>query len=140
MLLSEHCLLWQEGRHQPRSNSCAFHFWIVCHRRGAFQVLDQGQFAYVRTIPRNITVTRRLDTVKTTLKYPGLQHQPHAGARQGWVVHTIRRFLRAQFGQPAGFWGNIAGKIMARAPSNQERIQWTLALLAIKPDDRILAR
>jgi ubiquinone/menaquinone biosynthesis C-methylase UbiE len=27
---------------------------------------------------------------------------------------------------------------MARAPSNQERIQWTLALLAIKPDERIL--
>jgi SAM-dependent methyltransferase len=76
--------------------------------------------------------------MKGALQYPGLQHQPHHGARQGWLFHTIRRFLRAQFGRPTGFWGNIAGKIMARAPSNQERIQWTIALLDIKPDDRIL--
>jgi SAM-dependent methyltransferase len=79
-----------------------------------------------------------MEPMKEALPYPGLQHQPPPSPRQGWVFHTIRRFLRAQFGQPTGFWGNIAGKIMARAPSNQERIQWTLALLAIKPDERIL--
>jgi SAM-dependent methyltransferase len=76
--------------------------------------------------------------MKRALQYPGLQHQPPHGARQGWLFHTIRRFLRAQFGQPTGFWGNMAGKIMARAPSNQERIQWTIALLTLTPTDRIL--
>ena len=76
--------------------------------------------------------------MKGALQYPGLQHQPNHGAHQGWVSQIIRRFLRAQFGRPTGLWGNIAGKIMARAPSNQERIHWTLALLDIQPEDRIL--
>jgi ubiquinone/menaquinone biosynthesis C-methylase UbiE len=76
--------------------------------------------------------------MKTTLQYPGLQHQPNPGECQGWLCQTIRRFLRAQFGRPTGFWGNIAGKIMARTPSNQERIHWTIALLDLKPDDRLL--
>ena len=76
--------------------------------------------------------------MKRTLKYPGLQNQPNHGERQGWLFQTIRRFLRAQFGRPTGFWGHMAGKIMARTPSNQERIHWTIALLDIKPDDRLL--
>jgi len=79
-----------------------------------------------------------METMKGALQYPGLQNQPNHGERQGWLFQIIRRFLRAQFSRPTGFWGNIAGKIMARAPSNQERIHWTLALLDIKPDDRIL--
>jgi len=76
--------------------------------------------------------------MKTTLKYPGLQNQPDHGESRGWLFQTIRRFLRAQFGRPTGFWGNIVGKIMARTPSNQDRIHWTISLLDIKPDDRIL--
>lgn len=76
--------------------------------------------------------------MKAALKYPGLQNQPDQGESRGWLFQSIRRFLRAQFGHPTGFWGNIAGKIMARTPSNKDRIQWTISLLDIKPDDRIL--
>jgi ubiquinone/menaquinone biosynthesis C-methylase UbiE len=50
----------------------------------------------------------------------------------------MRRFLRAQFGCPTGFWGNIAGKIMAGASSNQKRINWTISLLDLNPNDRVL--
>jgi SAM-dependent methyltransferase len=73
-----------------------------------------------------------------TLSYPGLQGQPDHGATPGRLVRTARRFLRAQFGRPTGPWGSLAGRIMARTPSNNERIDWTLELLAIQPSDRIL--
>jgi ubiquinone/menaquinone biosynthesis C-methylase UbiE len=76
--------------------------------------------------------------MKTALPYPGLQNQPDPSESRGWLFQAMRRFLRAQFGCPTGFWGNIVGKIMARAYSNQERIHWTISLLDIKPDDRLL--
>ncbi|MBW2688926.1 MAG: class I SAM-dependent methyltransferase [candidate division Zixibacteria bacterium] len=72
------------------------------------------------------------------LRYPGLRNQPDQGENRGWLRKSIQRFLRAQFGRPTGFWGNTAGKIMARTPSNQERIRWTISLLDIGPDDRLL--
>ena len=72
------------------------------------------------------------------MKYPGLQNQPHLDESPGVVADRIRRFLRAQFGQPSGVWGHLAGRIMARTPSNLERIRWTLALLDPRPADRIL--
>jgi ubiquinone/menaquinone biosynthesis C-methylase UbiE len=37
---------------------------------------------------------------------------------------------------PAGFWGKIAGRQMMRL--NRKLIEWSLELLEIKPDDRIL--
>jgi ubiquinone/menaquinone biosynthesis C-methylase UbiE len=46
--------------------------------------------------------------------------------------------LRSQFGRPNGFWGIITGKIMACTPSNKDRIHWTISLLDINPDDRLL--
>ena len=67
--------------------------------------------------------------MKVASQYPGLQN------RGG---QAIRRFLRAQFGRPTGFLGNIVGKIMTYTPSNQDRIHWTLSLLDIKSDDRLL--
>jgi trans-aconitate methyltransferase len=74
--------------------------------------------------------------MKEALKYPGSQNQPdHVDSK---LVQSIRRFLRAQFGHPTGFWGNIVGKIMTYTPSNQDRIHWTISLLDIKPDDRLL--
>jgi SAM-dependent methyltransferase len=76
--------------------------------------------------------------MKGTLRYPGLQTQPDRGERRGRLVQGIRRFLRAQFGRPAGVWGSIAGRIMARRPSNNQRIRWTLGLLNIMPADRVL--
>ena len=48
-----------------------------------------------------------------------------------------QRFI-AQFGRPTGFWGKVAGTIMAHRPSNRERNYWTVALLDIQPGDRVL--
>jgi trans-aconitate methyltransferase len=44
----------------------------------------------------------------------------------------------AQFAQPTGFWGSIAGFIMAHRPSNLERNEWAISLLNLKPSDRVL--
>jgi SAM-dependent methyltransferase len=85
-----------------------------------------------------IKAERAKETINLSLKYPGLQNQPDNGENRGWLHQSIRRFLRAQFGRPTGFWGNIAGKIMAYTPSNHDRIRWTISLLDIRPDDRLL--
>ncbi len=74
----------------------------------------------------------------TTVKYPGLEHQPGGDDKQGRLRQGLRRLARAQFGRPTGFLGNIIGLIMARRPSNLERIRWTLSLLDVKPRDRVL--
>jgi ubiquinone/menaquinone biosynthesis C-methylase UbiE len=78
------------------------------------------------------------ETIETGLKYPGLQNQPDSGKNRGLLRKSIQRFLRAQFGRPTGFWGNIVGKIMAFTSSNQDRIRWTISLLDIRSDDRLL--
>ena len=44
----------------------------------------------------------------------------------------------AQFARPTGFWGNIAGFIMANRPSNLERNEWAVSLLKLQPSDRVL--
>jgi trans-aconitate methyltransferase len=44
----------------------------------------------------------------------------------------------AQFARPTGFWGNIAGFIMAYRPSNLERNEWAISLLNLQPSDRVL--
>ena len=85
-----------------------------------------------------IKAERAKETINAALKYPGLQNQPDNGENQGWLHQSTRRFLRAQFGCPTGFWGSIAGKIMAYTSSNQDRIRWTTSLLDIKPNDRLL--
>lgn len=72
------------------------------------------------------------------MKYPGLQYQPDHGKHRGRLFQTIRQILRMQFGRPAGLLGHIAGKIMAFTPSNKDRIHWTISLLDIKPEDRLL--
>jgi ubiquinone/menaquinone biosynthesis C-methylase UbiE len=41
-----------------------------------------------------------------------------------------------QFRHPVGFWGHIAGKLMAMGTG--ERNEWTLSLLDIQPNDRVL--
>lgn len=75
--------------------------------------------------------------MNATPQYPGLEHQP-SDESSSRFVQAIRRFLRAQFGRPSGLLGNVAGAIMARAPSNLDRIQWTISLLDVKPHDRVL--
>jgi SAM-dependent methyltransferase len=72
------------------------------------------------------------------MRYPGLQNQPDPDKNRGRVFQYIRRFLRSQFGRPTGFWGHLAGKIMAYTPSNKDRIHWTVSLLDIGPGDRLL--
>jgi SAM-dependent methyltransferase len=54
------------------------------------------------------------------------------------LAQGIRRVLRAQFGRPTGLLGGVAGFIMARTPSNLDRIRWTLSLLDVKARDRVL--
>jgi SAM-dependent methyltransferase len=78
------------------------------------------------------------DTMKPVLEYAGLRSQPDEGAGRGRVLQAVKRFLRAQFGRPSGVWGEIVGRIMARTPSNLDRIRWTLSLLDVKPTDRVL--
>ncbi len=51
---------------------------------------------------------------------------------------SLRQKIVRQFKQPHGSLGQIAGFIMARRPSNIERNQWTLDLLDLRPEDRVL--
>jgi ubiquinone/menaquinone biosynthesis C-methylase UbiE len=73
-----------------------------------------------------------------TTKYPGLATQPDEGRTAGPIVRMLRPILRAQFGQPSGILGQIAGQIMANTKSNTERTRWTLSLLDLQPEDRVL--
>lgn len=50
----------------------------------------------------------------------------------------VRQALVAQFHQPSGLLGRLAGWIMATRSSNLERNRWTLDLLDIQPGDRVL--
>lgn len=84
----------------------------------------------------NVEVTPT--SAKGSPDYPGLRYQPDDGAGRSRAFHVMRRFLRAQFGRPTGFWGHVAGTIMAWTPSNTERIRWTISLLKPQPQDRIL--
>jgi len=51
---------------------------------------------------------------------------------------SLKQNIMAQFKQPHGLVGNLAGFIMANRPSNIERNGWTLDLLELKPMDHIL--
>ncbi len=51
---------------------------------------------------------------------------------------SLRQNIVGQFKQPHGSLGQVAGFIMAKRPSNIERNQWTLDLLDLRPDDRVL--
>jgi SAM-dependent methyltransferase len=72
------------------------------------------------------------------LTYPGLRSQPDSDERRGILAGRLKRFLRAQFGRPAGLWGYLVGRIMVRTPSNMERIRWTLSLMNVRSRDRVL--
>lgn len=51
---------------------------------------------------------------------------------------NFRQVLVSQFRQPKGMLGNLAGVIMANRPSNVARNQWTVDLLDLQTDDRVL--
>ena len=75
---------------------------------------------------------------KDTLKYPGLRYNLLLSRKRGRVYQYVQRLLREQFGRPSGLWGILVGMIMANTPSNKDRVHWTVSLLKIKPEDRIL--
>jgi cyclopropane fatty-acyl-phospholipid synthase-like methyltransferase len=50
----------------------------------------------------------------------------------------IRDRVVGQFKKPSGPFGHIVGWIMAARGSNRERSRWTVDLLHIDPDDRVL--
>lgn len=51
---------------------------------------------------------------------------------------SVKQQIFSQFKQPHGCLGQLAGMIMANRSSNIERNDWTLDLLDLKPDDRVL--
>jgi len=51
---------------------------------------------------------------------------------------NVRQQLVRQFRQPEGMLGNLAGLIMANRPSNVARNQWTVDLLELQTNDRVL--
>ncbi len=50
----------------------------------------------------------------------------------------IREWLVGQFGHLKGFWGGLAGRVMARRPSNRRRNAWTIDLVDLQPGERVL--
>ena len=50
----------------------------------------------------------------------------------------IRERVIEQFKKPSGPFGHIVGWILAARSSNRERSRWTVDLLHIDPDDRVL--
>jgi ubiquinone/menaquinone biosynthesis C-methylase UbiE len=48
----------------------------------------------------------------------------------------IARYIARQFGQPSGVLGRLIARGMAR--SNEREARWTVELLAIQPDSRVL--
>lgn len=50
-------------------------------------------------------------------------------------MRPLGRFSE-QFRKPSGFWGHVAGMLMAATTASRNR--WTLSLLDVRPDDRVL--
>lgn len=46
--------------------------------------------------------------------------------------------MSEQFGKPSGILGRIAGLIMEKRRSNQERTAWAVSIMGLKPTDRVL--
>jgi len=53
-------------------------------------------------------------------------------------MSRLRSRILSQFGRPSGALGALAGAVMAHRGSNQRRNAWTVQLLDIQPDDRVL--
>ena len=53
-------------------------------------------------------------------------------------LSRLRAWVVGQFSRPTGFWGHMAGWIMASRKSNIQRNLWTVELLDIQSTDRVL--
>ncbi|GJM12230.1 MAG: hypothetical protein DHS20C12_06330 [Pseudohongiella sp.] len=51
---------------------------------------------------------------------------------------SLRQQIVEQFRQPQGVLGSLAGMIMSNRPSNVARNHWTVDLLDLQPQDRVL--
>lgn len=51
---------------------------------------------------------------------------------------SLKRYLIGQFKRPRGPLGRLAGWIMARRASNRRRNEWTIELLDLEPETRVL--
>lgn len=51
---------------------------------------------------------------------------------------SLHKTIVAQFGNPHGYLGRIAGWIMANRRSNRERNDWTVDLLNVRSGDRVI--
>lgn len=51
---------------------------------------------------------------------------------------SVRARLFDQFRRPRGVLGVLAGRVMAKRSSNRQRSAWTVELLDVQPDDRVL--
>ncbi len=51
---------------------------------------------------------------------------------------SLRTTIISQFRKPSGLLGEIAGLVMANRPSNVQRNRWTVDLLNLKPEHRVL--
>jgi SAM-dependent methyltransferase len=54
------------------------------------------------------------------------------------VKQRLQRTLVAQFHDPTGVGGHLAGWIMSHRQSNVSRNRWAVGLLGLEPDDRVL--
>jgi SAM-dependent methyltransferase len=54
------------------------------------------------------------------------------------VKQRLRRTVIAQFHDPSGVGGHLAGWIMGHRQSNVARNRWAVDLLGLEPDDRVL--
>lgn len=68
--------------------------------------------------------------MRTSTVRPAISTGARKGSFQAWLVR--------QFGNPSGFWGHVAGWVMARRPSNRRRNAWTVGLLNLRPGERVL--
>jgi SAM-dependent methyltransferase len=51
---------------------------------------------------------------------------------------SLTQMIKRQFGRPTGVLGSLAGVVMAKRGSNVERNRWTVALLELRPNSRVL--
>jgi SAM-dependent methyltransferase len=54
------------------------------------------------------------------------------------TTQRLRRNVVAQFHNPTGIGGHVAGWIMGRRPSNVARNRWAVDLLELQPSDRVI--
>jgi len=51
---------------------------------------------------------------------------------------SLRSVIVSQFERPHGLLGRLAGLVMVKRPSNRARNNWTVNLLALEPDHKVL--